>query len=111
MTEVERSSISNRSVKLFTLSGIYNATNTLLGGLEIEATPVDPSPELGGAEPSLFLCMGAIEMGRLSGSYVDTPLHGARGTADKHVGLFMRRTSSARGPLHECGGHGRGSRP
>jgi len=38
LTEVERSSISNRSVKLFTLSGIYNATNSLLSGLEIETS-------------------------------------------------------------------------
>jgi DNA sulfur modification protein DndB len=35
LTELEKSSISNRSLKLFTLSGIYNATHTLLGGLEI----------------------------------------------------------------------------
>lgn len=34
LTELERSSISNRSVKMFTLSGIYNATNTLLSGVE-----------------------------------------------------------------------------
>jgi DNA sulfur modification protein DndB len=35
LTEFEKSSISNRSLKLFTLSGIYNATHTLLAGLEL----------------------------------------------------------------------------
>ncbi len=35
LTELERSSISNRSLKLFTLSGIYSATRTLLSGLEL----------------------------------------------------------------------------
>ena len=38
LTETERSTISNRSIKLFTLSGIHNATQTLLSGLEL-ATP------------------------------------------------------------------------
>ena len=37
LTELERSSISNRSIKLFTLSGIYNATQTLLAGIELES--------------------------------------------------------------------------
>jgi len=37
LTEMERSSISNRSVKLFTLSGIHNATNCLLAGLDLES--------------------------------------------------------------------------
>ena len=36
LTETERSTISNRSIKLFTLSGIYNATQSLLQGLELE---------------------------------------------------------------------------
>ncbi len=31
LTETQRSTISNRSIKLFTLSGIYNATQALLG--------------------------------------------------------------------------------
>ncbi len=35
LTETERSTISNRSIKLFTLSGIHNATETLLAGLEL----------------------------------------------------------------------------
>lgn len=35
LTETERSTISNRSLKLFTLSGIYHATQTLLQGLEL----------------------------------------------------------------------------
>lgn len=35
LTETERSTISNRSIKLFTLSGIYNATQSLLAGLEL----------------------------------------------------------------------------
>ena len=30
LTETQRSTISNRSIKFFTLSGIYNATQTLL---------------------------------------------------------------------------------
>ncbi len=34
LTETERSTISNRSIKLFTLSGIHNATQTLLSGLD-----------------------------------------------------------------------------
>jgi DNA sulfur modification protein DndB len=34
LTEMERSTISNRSIKLFTLSGIHNATLVLLSGLE-----------------------------------------------------------------------------
>lgn len=38
LTETERSSISNRSIKLFTLSGIYNATQALLMGLGLEAS-------------------------------------------------------------------------
>src|SRR5262249_36824363 len=33
LTETERSTISNRSIKLFTLSGIYHATQALLAGL------------------------------------------------------------------------------
>lgn len=37
LTETERSTISNRSIKLFTLSGIHNATQALLMGLELEA--------------------------------------------------------------------------
>ena len=37
LAETERSSISNRSIKLFTLSGIHNATQTLLSGLDLEA--------------------------------------------------------------------------
>lgn len=36
LTETERSTISNRSIKLFTLSGIHNATQTLLANLELE---------------------------------------------------------------------------
>ena len=36
LAETERSTISNRSIKLFTLSGIHNATQTLLTGLSIE---------------------------------------------------------------------------
>ena len=39
LTETERSTISNRSIKLFTLSGIYHATQTLLMGLDL------PTPE------------------------------------------------------------------
>lgn len=35
LTELERSSISNRSLKLFTLSGIYNATHALLHGMDL----------------------------------------------------------------------------
>lgn len=34
LTEMERSTISNRSIKLFTLSGIHNATQTLLAGTD-----------------------------------------------------------------------------
>ncbi|MDA1054582.1 MAG: DNA sulfur modification protein DndB [Planctomycetota bacterium] len=37
LTETERSSISNRSIKLFTLSGISNATQALLVGLELDS--------------------------------------------------------------------------
>lgn len=36
LTEMERSTISNRSIKLFTLSGIHNATHSLLSGVELE---------------------------------------------------------------------------
>jgi len=35
LTEMERSTISNRSIKLFTLSGIHNATHSLLNGIEL----------------------------------------------------------------------------
>lgn len=35
LTELERSSISNRSLKLFTLSGIYSSTKVLLQGLDL----------------------------------------------------------------------------
>jgi DNA sulfur modification protein DndB len=35
LTETERSTISNRSIKLFTLSGIYSATQTVLAGLDL----------------------------------------------------------------------------
>ncbi len=35
LTEMERSTISNRSIKLFTLSGIHNATQSLLTGLDL----------------------------------------------------------------------------
>ncbi|MBI3865717.1 MAG: DNA sulfur modification protein DndB [Planctomycetia bacterium] len=37
LTETERSTISNRSIKLFTLSGIHNATHALLSGLELKS--------------------------------------------------------------------------
>ena len=37
LTETEKSTISNRSTRLFTLSGIHNATQTLLGGMEIDS--------------------------------------------------------------------------
>jgi DNA sulfur modification protein DndB len=37
LTETERSTISNRSIKLFTLSGIHNATHALLAGLELKS--------------------------------------------------------------------------
>src|SRR5205085_12355786 len=33
LTETQRTTISNRSIKLFTLSGIYHATQTLLAGM------------------------------------------------------------------------------
>ena len=36
LTELERSTISNRSLKLFTLSGIYSATRSLLSGMELD---------------------------------------------------------------------------
>ncbi|MEX0715442.1 MAG: DNA sulfur modification protein DndB [Planctomycetaceae bacterium] len=36
LTELEKSSISNRSLKLFTLSGIYHATHVLLDGMPLE---------------------------------------------------------------------------
>src|SRR5205807_3653856 len=36
LTETERSTISNRSIKLFTLSGIYHATQILLTGRDEE---------------------------------------------------------------------------
>ena len=35
LTELEKSSISNRSLKVFTLSGIYSATHALLSGREL----------------------------------------------------------------------------
>lgn len=37
LTEMERSTISNRSIKLFTLSGIHNATHSLLSGVELDS--------------------------------------------------------------------------
>ena len=37
LTETERSTISNRSIKLFTLSGIHNATEALLRGLDVKS--------------------------------------------------------------------------
>ena len=37
LTETEKSSISNRSTKLFTLSAIHGAVQTLLAGLELES--------------------------------------------------------------------------
>ena len=37
LTETERSTISNRSIKLFTLSGIHNATHALLMGLDLKS--------------------------------------------------------------------------
>jgi len=38
LVETERSTISNRSIKLFTLSGLYHATQTLLSGLDLQTT-------------------------------------------------------------------------
>jgi len=38
LIETERSTISNRSIKLFTLSGLYHATQVLLSGLDLQAT-------------------------------------------------------------------------
>lgn len=37
LTEVERSTISNRSIKLFTLSGIHNATHALIQGVDLKS--------------------------------------------------------------------------
>jgi len=37
LTETEKSTISNRSTKLFTLSGIHHATQSLLAGLKIDS--------------------------------------------------------------------------
>lgn len=37
LTEMERSTISNRSIKLFTLSGIHNSTHALLVGLDLKS--------------------------------------------------------------------------
>jgi DNA sulfur modification protein DndB len=37
LTEIERSTISNRSIKLFTLSGIHSATQSLLAGLDLDS--------------------------------------------------------------------------
>jgi DNA sulfur modification protein DndB len=37
LTETERSTISNRSIKLFTLSGIHSATRTLLAGADLNS--------------------------------------------------------------------------
>ncbi len=36
LTELEKSTISNRSIKLFTLSGIHNSTGALLMGLDLK---------------------------------------------------------------------------
>ncbi len=36
LCELEKATISNRSIKLFTLSGVHSATQTLLAGTEIE---------------------------------------------------------------------------
>lgn len=44
LTETQRSTISNRSIKLFTLSGIYHATQVLLAGQEKE--PLETRIEL-----------------------------------------------------------------
>lgn len=38
LCELEKGAISNRSIKLFTLSGIFTATKVLLGGLELEGS-------------------------------------------------------------------------
>ena len=45
MTEMARSKISNRSLKLFTFSGIYHATKILLS--QKQATPVRREARLG----------------------------------------------------------------
>jgi DNA sulfur modification protein DndB len=47
LTEAQRSTISNRSIKLFTLSGIYHATQALLAGHDDQ--PVDGQIELAAA--------------------------------------------------------------
>ena len=44
LTELEKSSISNRSLKLFTLSGIYHATHVLLAGMKLPS--IDQKLEL-----------------------------------------------------------------
>jgi len=47
LTETQRTTISNRSIKLFTLSGIYHATQTLLSGLNDQT--LEKQMELGAA--------------------------------------------------------------
>src|SRR5262249_35300778 len=47
LTETQRSTISNRSIKLFTLSGIYHATQTLLSSTE--GQPVEAQIEVAAA--------------------------------------------------------------
>lgn len=37
LTEIERSTISNRSIKLFTLSGIHSSTQGLLSGIKLDS--------------------------------------------------------------------------
>ena len=44
LTETERSTISNRSIKLFTLSGIHNATHALLMGLDLKSREEQAEP-------------------------------------------------------------------
>lgn len=38
LCELEKATISNRSIKLFTLSGVHGATQSLLQGIELEST-------------------------------------------------------------------------
>jgi DNA sulfur modification protein DndB len=64
LTETEKSTISNRSVKMFTLSGIRNATAALLVGLDLQSeqervdTAVDFWTEVGKNIPEWQLAAG-----------------------------------------------------
>ena len=89
LTEMEKTSISNRSVKLFTLNSIYQATSTFLGRVGLDSTS-----EQGYAKALAFwTALGAaiwewkqVQLGEVSSAFLRTNFIHAHGVTLQALG-------------------------